>query len=463
MSDPKSLQQPAERGLEDLTISNPEKQQEVNKYTLRKRKHKEKFRPLPMHKRIGAALEHANRRFWYKIFKVAFYTDPIEKKIPIKDLKSLLIIPIGDAVGDMVVTLPIVDAIKRRNPHVRIGVIKSARNESLLRCEHGIDKAYTFVDRRDWRHFNELLRARRDGYQVVMNLHFPQMTEYGLVSNIVGPKSIKISVTHAYRKNLYRALFNHLAQAKRFQVHLSQLSLRILDDVIQFEPPLRAREARLRLTVCEDTLTSISSRIDEQLKRVGAKWFIYYNPEARNPFRELGLDKFVDFARRFTNYFTDAAIFVTSSPVRQTVVKEAILTGGLERVIFFDTTYDLLELAAICRFSKLVVTPDTSVIHFAAAENKPSVILWADNRVLPIEWLPMHAPSVHLCPAVYGDPVNTIPVDSVVQSVVDILEGKITESRSSYDPCQPAKDIYQESTSDDLLITLLEPHLRLDE
>jgi ADP-heptose:LPS heptosyltransferase len=446
--------------LQRPDVLTPEKKAHVDRYTIETRNEGERiFTKPPLKDRLAVAFENVNRRFWYTFFKRAFNNPAPAKKIPISQLESLLIVPYGDAVGDMIVALPIVDAVKRRNPKTRIGVVTSPRNESLLRCEPGIDKQYSFIDRFDWKHYPELFKARKDSYQVLLNIHFARMTEYGLVANVMAPNGIKVSVTHQKRKNYYRALFNHLSDILRFRVHLTQLSLRLLDDVVEFDPPLLAKESRLRLNICPDTFSYIEGRVNNELASHNAKWFIYLNPEARNPFREMGPENLVDFCRRFTAMYPEAMVFITSSPVRQAEMREMIQGQKLERVVFFQTTYDLLEVASLCRLAKVVITPDTSVIHFAAAERSPSVVLWADRNTLPIEWLPLHTPSIQLAPPNFGEPVSTLPVEEILSAVADLIDGRVRVSYTSYDRTAPLTDSFQSATEDQELMPLIEPHI----
>jgi ADP-heptose:LPS heptosyltransferase len=446
--------------LERPEVLTEQQQEEVDRYTLVTRKRSERLPiRLPLHRRIIQAIEGVNRRFWYALIRKTLDNPPPTRKIPISELESLLIMPYGDAVGDMIAALPIVDAVKKRNPKTRIGIITSARNESLLRCEKQIDEQYSFIGRKDWKHYSELRRARRDKYQVILNIHFAQMSDQGIYANIMGPSAIKVSVSHPARKNIYKALFNHLSESLRFRVHLTQLSFKLLDDVVDFDPPLRASESRLRINVCEDSIKIVNDQIDQLLEKLEAKWFIYYNPEARNPFREYGMVNFAKFAKRFTEQYPEAAIFVTSSPVRQQGVRNVIEQGSLARVAFFETSYDLLELAALSRRAKLVITPDTSIIHFATAERRPVLILWPDIGNLPTEWLPLHTPSIHLSPAIRREPVSTIPVHHVMQAASDLIDGRVTTSSTSLSFEDEPRDAFQVETADELLIQLIDRHI----
>jgi hypothetical protein len=48
-----------------------------------------------------------------------------KSKIPIQELRSLLVIGYGDGIGDLVLATALYRAVKRRNPNCRIGLITS--------------------------------------------------------------------------------------------------------------------------------------------------------------------------------------------------------------------------------------------------------------------------------------------------------------------------------------------------
>ncbi len=373
-----------ERPTDQPTITEAAKQL-VDDYTLKTRKKTEvQAGKLQLGLRIRQAVEGANRKFWYGLFRKWFNNPTSFDRIPIADLKSICLIPYGDAIGDLIVALPICRAIKRRNRACKIGIIVSHRNEALLRCDPDIDEKYLFRDRLDVTHYSEIVRARKEKYQIVLVMRFDRMTEFALLANIISPKGIKLTTSHA-RKDLYQILFNYIGPFRRHTTHLSQLGLLLLNSAIDFGKPVKQWESRPTLTICEDARAKVNTQIKALLAETGATWFIYFNIQARNPFREWGTANIAEFSRRFAERYPDAAIFFTASPVRHKEVKKEIDGKVFKSAKFFNTTYDLLEIGALAEASRLVITPDTSVLHFGIAMERPTLTFWPHNDNLPLE------------------------------------------------------------------------------
>jgi ADP-heptose:LPS heptosyltransferase len=434
--------------------------QKIDKYTRKTRRQREGGVPIPhaLH-RLRNGIEGANRKLWYGLLRLLLRNEPVTKKIPVEELRSLLIIPYGEAIGDLVVSLAAARVVKKRNPDCKIGIITSHRNDSILRCDPDFDAQYEFTGRSDRANYKNLRRARKEKYQVVLNLHFQRMSDYGLISNYISSSGIKVSVQHK-RGEMYKILFNQLTEATRFRVHLSQLGLKLLDDVVDFtKEPIKAIESRPKVNICPDALAKVQERVGTLLKSVGASWLVYVNPQARNPTREWGIQNNLELCDRLLENYPDAAVLMTSSPIAQADLQVELVRHGNSRVLFFETGYDLNELAALCRLSRLVVTPDTSVVHIASAENKPCIVFYVEYGETPREWLPLMVPSYQFAPNERGAAVSTVPVDGVVEAAIKLLEGRMqaTASSSGLNPETPAT--YQAENGDRDLIELINPEI----
>jgi ADP-heptose:LPS heptosyltransferase len=439
--------------------NNAAEQRYIDEYTLTMRRHKE--RPgenIPLGLRMRRAIEGANRRAWYFAFSHLFNSEPVHRRIPIEKIESIFVIPIGDAIGDMVVALPLFHAIKRYNPSCRVGTLISPRNRGLLLYDSNVDRKYLFRDKDDVLHYPQLFRARNDGYQIVINMHLPRMTEFGIVSNIIGKQSIKVSSSHA-RKDMYRQLFNMLLPYDRNSMHLSQLGLMMLESVIDFGQPLQQWESHPTIQIDEEQRVIVRKSIQAELDRLGADWFVHFNPQARNPTREWGFDNAFEFAERFVEHYPRGALFFTASPVHRAEVEKRIAQLKLPRVMFFPTSYNLLELASLAAESELIITPDTSVIHFGTASGKPTLVLWPDPEFLPLEWIPLQVPSINLAPEIRGMLVPTISVESVWHAALQLLDKSWTSSATSYGLHPKADSLYQAANCDTPIADLVKASL----
>jgi ADP-heptose:LPS heptosyltransferase len=150
-----------------------------------------------------------------------------------------------------------------------------------------------------------------------------------------------------------------------------------------------------------------------------------------------------EFAKRFVEKYPRGALFFSSSPVMRNAIETHIAKENIPRVTFFPTSYNLLELAALSSGSRLVITPDTSVIHFGTISNKPTLVLWPDPEYMPMEWIPFQVPSLNLAPDVLGMRVQTISVDDVWNAAQKLLDGIWTHSATSYGLNPESDPLYQ--------------------
>ncbi|MDP4198814.1 MAG: hypothetical protein Q8922_02465 [Bacteroidota bacterium] len=427
----------------------------IDRYTVRTRRGVDKHTEnLPLNVRIRRGIESVNRRLVYKILERTFHNPPITKRIPIEKARGIFIVPIGPAIGDMVVALPLFHAIRRRNPSCRIGTLISERSKGLVYSDPAITHTYHFRNKDDVRHYPEIARARHDGFDVVINMNLNRMSEFGLISNFISPKGFKVASSHA-RNDLYRIIYNHLLPYDRNSMHLSQLGLEMLGAAVELGTPAKQWESAPRLAIPEHIRGRIQGAISKELSQLDADWYIHFNPQARNPSREWGLDNAFEFARKFSERYERGAIFFTASPVQRPAVEEHIRRLGLSRVCFFPTSYDLLELSLVSEYSRLIVTPDTSAIHFGTLSGKPTLVLWSDPEFLPMEWLPLQVPSINLAPERRGMPVPTIPVETVWQAAQKLLDGAWTQTATTYGLEPEADPLYQASTGSESLSSLI--------
>ncbi len=392
---------------------------------------------------FGAFLQNWTRRSLYSLLRIFFRNDRVQSKLHQSEVKSIIIIPLGDAIGDLILATAVWRVIKSRIPNCKVGVITSPRNASLLISDPDVNATYTFAGRRDLGHISELLRARRDDYQIVLNLHSSHLTDYGFFANIMGPRAIKITANHP-RRNMYEIFFNHIGKRDRHTIPLSTLSLELLSEVIEFEPPIKLAESWPSLVIPE----SGTEKVKENL--AGTDDFILIQQQAATPFREWGIENSLELAKRFVIDYPRSSVFIVASPPMLTRLKAIVASANDSRICIFPTE-TLSELAALIKLAKVVVSPDTSIMHFASAMQTPIVVLLTDVENIPLEWLPVGTPSKLLAPGIRGAPVETITVKSVLESVEALYNREFSTSQTSLDVESTTHPMFQRENGQRLL------------
>ena len=391
--------------------------------------------------RMRKAAEGLIRPVLYRLLKAFFHNRPFKGTIDCNTIRSLLVIPYGDAIGDLIAATSIWRAVKQRNPECRIGVITSGRNESLLRADPDVNATYRFAQRRYLGNRLELNRARQDGYDVVLNLHFTNLTDYGLVSNYIGPRAIKITANH-HRREMYQLFFNHIGARPRHSTHLSIHSLELLAEVVDFVPPLTLSETWPSLIIPKET----ESRMQEQIKARlpdGCNKYIILHLQAGTRFREWGTKNALMLAHLLIDRYSNHTIFLTAAPGTHSVSIADLPEDTTGRIQYFKTSTDLLDLAALIKNASLVITPETSITHFASAMNTPAAVLMSNRDRIPAEWLPLANPARIIAPANPGEPVETISIQEVFEAACTLMDGAWKLTQTSIDDLHSQQRMFQ--------------------
>jgi ADP-heptose:LPS heptosyltransferase len=79
----------------------------------------------------------------------------------------------------------------------------------------------------------------------------------------------------------------------------------------------------------------------------------------------------------------------------------------------------LLEIAALIEGAFAVITPDTSIIHFASAAKTPVLGFYTQMQDVH-EWLP-HQVKNRLVLSSQNEPTSAIPISNMIQAIDDFL------------------------------------------
>jgi ADP-heptose:LPS heptosyltransferase len=191
-------------------------------------------------------------------------------------------------------------------------------------------------------------------------------------------------------------------------------------------------EWKLSLRPNERGLASIDSAVASVLSAHGTKGYVQVHLEAKDAFHELGLEGSLALSRELTALHPDRSVLWTASS-RTADAAKRFLAATPTRRVHFQPTASLHELVGIVRAAALVVSPDTSVVHVAAAERTPLVGLYEH---FPHQWRPSHQPSRVVTPP-HGQPVSAISIEAVVEACRAVLAdtGRRGREAPRVEPC----------------------------
>lgn len=381
----------------------------------RRKAHHGFFVKARWYKKLGVELEQLNKRLTIGALGKMLRIKPVPHPIPLSEIKSVLILRY-DAIGDMVVTTQVWRILKKLAPHIRIGVACSYRNIDLLRVDPDVDVVYDMSEADIKQVLRGAKEARQEHWQVSLQTVYNRKTKGAIISRLACPKGITSVVAHD-RLAHYQKLFSivgHAPHQGRYMMHMIDAIKAHFEAVFDYKP--RQEEWHPSLVIDEKALGRARSRLESLHQQHGTRQHFVVNTEAWTPFKEWGYENTLELVKRLQEQYTDCLFLVTSSPATQKNVENFLDRPDKPSRMLYYPTSDLHELMAITRYSSMVITPDTSIVHMAVAEHKPIVSMF----VYRSEWIPYHVPNVVLIPE-EGNPVSTIPISDVFEGVKQLL------------------------------------------
>jgi heptosyltransferase III len=332
-----------------------------------------------------------------------------------------------DRIGDVVLTLPVAEAIKRHEPDARVLFCARELTRGIVEMCPFVDDVFTIADRDVTDSIAAFTRElkRRDIDVAVFAYPRPGLAAAARFAGI----PIRIGTGFRYYSPLFnRRVYEHRREAAR---HESEYNLRLLHSIGIPSDPVPLPALRIPGEAAE--------RASIILKEIGipeSSRLIVLHPGSGGSAKDWSARNFGSLAVQLAREHAGSRILVTGASKERPLMEEVreasegiatIAPGGMS----------LPELTAVLARASLCIANSTGPLHIAAAVGTPVIGLYPFERVCnPRRWGPLsrHA-EILTPPAVAGcagclslscpahDRMDGIPVDSVLQATTRLLTG----------------------------------------
>jgi len=319
----------------------------------------------------------------------------------------------------MIVTTPVFRELKQLNSALKIGVFASETNAEIIRYNPYVDTIY--VLHTNWmKLIAEILKARKYKYAVVVNLIFNRTTSGGILANIIAPSGIKIG----QGDEKYRFYFNRLLTISRKNNHMIETLVFIIKEVfnIQLIPDLLHYD----IFIDEKTRSNNAAFLTEcnlqtrQCSSIGKSFYVVFNLSANDSVRRISAEQAYSLGEHLGSItsFRTLLLHAPKDPIMLSVKQELIQTT---KCMSFPHQRDasLLEIAALIEGARAVITPDTSIIHFASAVKTPVLGFYTQIQDVH-EWLP-HQVKNRIVLSSQNEPTSEIPISNMIHAIDEFL------------------------------------------
>ncbi|MDQ3912318.1 MAG: glycosyltransferase family 9 protein [Actinomycetota bacterium] len=309
-------------------------------------------------------------------------------KGPWAEVRRLLVMRL-DNIGDVLMTAPVLRALKENLPGSHITLMASPAGKEGARLLPWVDEVLPW--RVVWQDLGRLphdpARERemietleKGSYDVAIILTSFKQTPHaaGYACYLAG-----IPLRLGESKEWGGGVLTDEVPAAPDELHQVERNLRLIEHA-----GFRVKDRALSVCVPEKARESILEELETRRVTPGAP-YILLSPWTSAPARTYPPTRFAHAARRVSEE-TGALVVVTGTEKDRERGGE--LLGALgSRGVDFTGASNLAELAALAEGARLVLTNNTSTMHLADAVRTPSVVLFSGTE-LESQWRPRNSP-----------------------------------------------------------------------
>lgn len=355
-------------------------------------------------KRVELAIRRRYNRWVTRGVDPLVVTSPLHESIVHPSARILLLRQ--DRIGDVLVSTPIIAAIRRRYPSATIGMVMSTNNTAVrFAVEPFVDRIHVFR-----KGVLDLLRLRREiraaKYDVVIDLmDNASSTSALLIQGSRAPLAIGVD-----KEN--RRVYTHVVPlADRTAVHIVERVARVVWPLGFDIDPTHLRPL---LPDVGDGMFSATHH---------TPWILGVNISGSDVDRmypeNLLNDVFSSIAISYARHIHEGSleIVLMSAPQHHAIAERIAEKYHLRLLPPMPSYRDFSNAIGSC---SMFFTPDTSAVHVAAAWNIPSVVLFAQDDRMLLPWYP-YATRNWSCVA-RNAPLAAIPPAQVIAQLEEMID-----------------------------------------
>ena len=318
-----------------------------------------------------------------------------------------------DRIGDVLVSTPLFSSLKRKYPGMRIDVLLSRNNFFVLDRDTTVSKRWVYT--KELLSTIRVLRGiRAEHYDFVVDLmDNPSATSTVAMLLSGGKWNVGLEKENAFAYDIVVPMLS------RRESHIVDRLAKLLE---AFGMKANSGDLRIRYSVSEEAERTVDQFLANREKHLP---IVGVNISAGNDARFWGIDNYRNLLGLLMQHRPNVQVLVLSKPSDRSRAKE-IIAEHSKVMMAPETSFD--EFAAFISRVQLLLTPDTSAVHIAAAFGIPSVILYVQSDSNLRIWEPFNTD----CEAIIAkvDDLSTITVQDVFDAFIRLQARLIPQNIS---------------------------------
>lgn len=328
-----------------------------------------------------------------------------------------------DRIGDVLVSTPLIYSLKSKYPNATVDFLMSSNNHFVLSNEPLVRRRWIY--RKTLGSAWEILKSiRAEKYDFVIDLmDNPSATSTVLCMLAGGGWNVGLSKDNAYAYDIVVPLLS------RRDYHIID---RLAALLTVFGIARESMDIKVRYNVFEES-KDFASRFLKAMSIQG-KQVIGVNISPGEGTRFWGTERYQALIRWLRSERPENPVLVLHQPSDTSVAQSIALP--FPDVFLSPETRTFDQFAALVQRMWVLLTPDTSAVHLAAAFSIPSVVLYVQSDKELRIWEPYGSLSETL--VTDADDLRTISVDQVIQACQRLVSNLIPSPRNVSQSASPS-------------------------
>ncbi|PHM69888.1 glycosyltransferase family 9 protein [Xenorhabdus sp. KJ12.1] len=343
-----------------------------------------------------------NRRKNYFFKKIRFnlakkIIDKRKKKdFSLAGIKKILFLRDDNKIGDMIVSTPILKSLSQNG--YELHVLSGHSNYCVIENNPYVDKVYFYPDK-----YIDIIKLgldmRKEKYDLIIDMGEQIPVIYLLFirlinsNNVIGFNKDKINL---YNKNItYLGYDLHITE--RYKSLMYNINIKDFNMKYDIHIP-----------------DSLKTKVHEFYSQLPGETTVVINPFSADEKRDLSKEQLIRIISHLENSYGSINIILIGNPER---IKDISYLNNC----FLNPFVDFISAVEIIRYSDLVISPDTSIVHVAAAYEKDIIALYGNDKhgefINNYVWGPGNKNAIQLVQEKANSKISEIPTESILEKI----------------------------------------------
>lgn len=304
------------------------------------------------------------RWMWDRKNKVQIDEEALKGRglIEYKVVKSILFLRYDGKIGDMIINTFMFREIKKQYPHVKIGVVTRGAAREVIKNNPYVDEIY------DYDKSSSMVKA---------------------LAGEIAEKRYDLLIDFSEMLRVKQMMFINLCRAK-INMGINKEEWNLFDINLNYSLTERhithRYEQVLNLLGIEEVDTSYDIHLTMEeddrgrvfRNSIPEKRLVTINPYGASKYRTFNREKIIEISQLFLQN-KDTGLTFVFPPEKKEEIRKICDTLG-KRVYFNENLKSILDTAGVLKYSDLIITPDTSIVHLGVAFDREMVAVYRSDE-----------------------------------------------------------------------------------